>query len=92
MSPPTLIEITPYARGMLRCSLPEKHSYLFTLAILSKLIGDIDMKCPMCGRRAGWARTRCPACRTKLIQWYIIATILFLVACFGFLLTMETLG
>src|SRR5688572_4083695 len=47
------------------------------------------MKCPVCSRRTGWARTRCPACRTKLIQWYIIAVIAFLGACYGALLIMD---
>ena len=34
------------------------------------------MRCPVCSRYTGWMRTRCPACRAKLIQWYIIAGIL----------------
>lgn len=47
------------------------------------------MKCPMCGRRTGWARTRCPACKTKLVQWYVIAAILVLVICYGAFLVLE---
>lgn len=47
------------------------------------------MKCPVCGRRTSWARTRCPACKTKLIQWYIIATLLVLVAFYGGLMILE---
>ena len=54
--------------------------------------GDDEMKCPVCSRNTGWARTRCPACKTKLIQWYIIAAILFLMACYGGLVILENVG
>ena len=50
------------------------------------------MKCPTCGRRAGWARTRCPACKTKLITWYIVAAIIILGACLGGLVILEKVG
>jgi len=50
------------------------------------------MKCAVCGRRTGWARTRCPACKTKLVQWYIIAVILILMACYGGLVILENVG
>lgn len=50
------------------------------------------MKCPVCGRRTGWVRTRCPACKTKLIQWYIIAAVLILMACYGGLVILENVG
>ncbi len=53
---------------------------------------DDDMKCPVCNRHTGWVRTRCPACNTKLIQWYIIAAILVLMACYGGLVILENVG
>ncbi|MGH9927997.1 MAG: hypothetical protein ACREA9_02085 [Pyrinomonadaceae bacterium] len=50
------------------------------------------MKCPTCGRRAELARTRCPACQTRLIAWYILAAIIVAGACFGGLLLLEKVG
>jgi len=50
------------------------------------------MRCPKCGRRAGWARTRCPACKTKLIAWYIMAVIIIVGACYGGLIILEKVG
>jgi uncharacterized OB-fold protein len=50
------------------------------------------MKCPTCGRRAGWVRTRCPACKTKLITWYIIAAFIIVGACWGGLVILEKVG
>ena len=50
------------------------------------------MRCPVCSRYTGWMRTRCPACRTKLIQWYVIAGILILMACYGGLVILENVG
>lgn len=50
------------------------------------------MTCPNCGRRASWARTRCPACRTKLITWYLIAAIIIAGASLAALLIMEMFG
>jgi len=50
------------------------------------------MNCPNCGRRIAWARTRCPACRTKLIAWYILAVLIIAAACFGGLLILEKVG
>jgi uncharacterized OB-fold protein len=47
------------------------------------------MKCPNCGRRPGWARVRCPACRTKLAQWYVVATVVVIAACYAGLLIAE---
>ena len=54
--------------------------------------GDDDMKCPVCSRHTGWVRTRCPACKSKLVQWYIIAAILILMACYGGLVILENVG
>ncbi|HEY3042129.1 MAG TPA: hypothetical protein VGJ66_25590 [Pyrinomonadaceae bacterium] len=50
------------------------------------------MKCPTCGRRTSWARTRCPACKTKLATWYIVAAIIIVGACYGGLLILEKMG
>jgi hypothetical protein len=50
------------------------------------------MKCPSCGRRAGWARTRCPACRSKLITWYVLAALIAAAACFGGLIILKKMG
>jgi len=36
-----------------------------------------------------WARTRCPACKTRLITWYIVAAIIIVGACWGGLLILE---
>ncbi|HZE69609.1 MAG TPA: hypothetical protein VE135_08815 [Pyrinomonadaceae bacterium] len=49
------------------------------------------MKCPNCARAAGLIRLRCPACQTKLIQWYLIAAVLLIVACYGGFLLLERL-
>jgi hypothetical protein len=35
-------------------------------------------------------KTRCPTCKAKLIQWYIIAVVLFILACYGGLLLLES--
>ena len=50
------------------------------------------MRCPNCSRRAAWARTRCPACHSKLIAWYVLAAILIAGACFGGWLLLENVG
>jgi uncharacterized OB-fold protein len=34
-----------------------------------------SMKCSNCERVVAAARTRCPACRTKLPAWYLIVSI-----------------
>jgi len=47
------------------------------------------MKCGNCGRRTSWTRAKCPTCKTKLIQWYIIAVVLFILACYGSLVLLE---
>jgi len=47
------------------------------------------MTCPNCGRRAGAARIRCPACKTKLVQWYLLVALLILAACYGGFVLLE---
>jgi len=49
------------------------------------------MRCPNCARSVTWTRTRCRACRTKLIQWYIIAATFCILACIGSFLMLEAL-
>jgi uncharacterized OB-fold protein len=49
----------------------------------------IDMKCPSCGRSASWTKTRCRTCKTRLIQWYILAAALFLLGCYGSFIMLE---
>ena len=45
------------------------------------------MRCQSCGRQSGWLRIRCPACRGRLVQWYIAAILLVLAAGYaGFVL------
>jgi hypothetical protein len=41
------------------------------------------MRCPNCGRPAGWLRFRCPACKSKMPQWYVAAIIVLVVVCYG---------
>ena len=50
------------------------------------------MKCPNCGRLTGWIRTRCPACQTKLLAWYVLAAIIVAGACFGGFMILEQVG
>ncbi len=47
------------------------------------------MKCGHCGRNTSWMRAKCPTCKTKLVQWYIIAAVLFILACYGSLALLE---
>jgi hypothetical protein len=35
---------------------------------------------------------RCPACKTKLIQWYFLAALLILAACLGGFVLLEKLS
>ena len=49
------------------------------------------MKCGHCGRSTSWMRARCPTCKTKLIQWYIIALVLIILACYGTLMFLDNI-
>ncbi|MDQ1729081.1 MAG: hypothetical protein QOD33_1206 [Pyrinomonadaceae bacterium] len=50
------------------------------------------MRCPNCGRRASWARTRCAACKTKLVAWYVVVVTAVLVAGVAAWYLLETLA
>jgi RNA polymerase subunit RPABC4/transcription elongation factor Spt4 len=40
------------------------------------------MTCRNCERVVTWSRTRCPACRTKMPVWYVIAAVTVVVGLF----------
>ncbi|HUE83370.1 MAG TPA: hypothetical protein VMM84_14745 [Pyrinomonadaceae bacterium] len=50
------------------------------------------MKCPNCGRRVRWSRLRCYACHTKLIPWYVVATMLVLAAFVGVIVLLDRMA
>ena len=52
-------------------------------------LGGNKMRCPNCARPVAWTRTRCRACRTKLIQWYIMALALGILGCVSAFLILE---
>jgi len=54
-------------------------------------LGDNKMRCPTCARPVAWTTTRCRACRTKLLQWYVIAAALGILACVSAFLMLEAL-
>ena len=72
--------------------LSARDSQRFRIPLIPVILGCLNlylpaMKCHYCGRPAGLIRLRCPACKTRLIQWYLVTAVLLIAACYvGFLL------
>ena len=57
--------------------LSARDSQRFRIPLIPVILGCLNlylpaMKCHYCGRPAGLIRLRCPACKTRLIQWYLV--------------------
>jgi hypothetical protein len=83
----TIAELAlPDVQGCKRCNFDKRR---FAIVNPQPEYGEHLMTCPRCARKTGWARMRCPACRTKLVQWYLVAGVMLISACYVGLVVLD---